>query len=193
MRKFIRRIILIDNFDSFTYNIVQAYQKLGAEIIVMRNHLISLDDIRSKRPHLVVIGPGPGRPEGAGISKKCITLAREGISVFGICLGHQAIGEFFGAHLMRAPQAMHGKTSPINHLGEGIFKGLPQKFLATRYHSLILERSSLPSDLKVTAWAAEDEVMGIHHTSLPLEGVQFHPESAASEQGLSLLANSLKF
>lgn len=191
MRKFIRRIILIDNFDSFTYNIVQAYQKLGAEVTVIRNHLTTLDDMRSRHPHLVVIGPGPGRPEGAGISRQCVALAHEGIPVFGICLGHQAIGEVFGAQLIRAPQAVHGKTSPINHLGEGVFTGLPQGFLATRYHSLILERSSLPPNLKVTAWAAEDEVMGIRHASLPLEGVQFHPESAASEYGLSLLANSL--
>ena len=183
-------IILIDNFDSFTYNIVQAYQKLGEVVEVVRNQAIRIEQIQEKRPRLLIIGPGPGTPKNAGISKECISLSLQGIPLFGICLGHQAIGEYFGGQVVRAKRAMHGKISPIFHKNSGVFTGLSQGFAATRYHSLVLEPNSLPGDLEVTAWTGEHEVMGIGHRTLPIQGVQFHPESIASEEGLSLLKNS---
>ncbi len=182
-------IILIDNFDSFTYNIVQAYQQLGEEVKVFRNQAISLEEIKMLNPKLLVIGPGPGNPKTAGISTTAVSLAEAGIPLFGICLGHQAIGDYFGAAVVRAGKAIHGKVYPIFHNGQGLFSGLPQPLKATRYHSLIV--TSLPEPLEITAWSETEEIMAIRHKTLPIQGVQFHPESAASEHGLQLLQNSL--
>ena len=157
----------------------------------MRNHAATAEQIKKLCPRLLVIGPGPGHPKNAGISKECITLASYGIPVFGICLGHQAIGEVFGGHVVRASKVMHGKTSQIFHKGKGIFTTLPQGFAATRYHSLVLDLNTLPETLEMTAWTKEKEVMGISHRHLPIQGVQFHPESIVSEEGLHLLKNTL--
>jgi anthranilate synthase component 2 len=181
-------LLLIDNYDSFTFNIVQAYQRLGASIDVARNNRIEPEEILARRPRLLIIGPGPGNPQGAGISKVCVLI---GLPVFGICLGHQAIAEAFGATIVRAPQAMHGKVSSIYHNCKGVFSGLPQGFFAVRYHSLIIYKGSLPASLEVTAWTQEGEIMGIRHKELRIEGVQFHPESVASQAGIDLLRNSL--
>jgi anthranilate synthase/aminodeoxychorismate synthase-like glutamine amidotransferase len=181
-------ILIVDNYDSFTYNIAQAYQLLGERVVVVRN-TVGLADILGYRPSLIVIGPGPGKPQGAGISKACIEL---GLPVFGICLGHQAIGEVFGGQIVRAAAPMHGKTSPIYHANLGVFVGLQQGFLAARYHSLVIEHQSLTEELSVTAWTSNHEIMGIAHKELPIQGVQFHPESIASQFGLQLLKNSLK-
>ena len=184
-------ILLIDNFDSFTYNIVQAYQQLGCEVIVARNHMISIQQILKMQPRLLVIGPGPGNPRTAGISLDCVHLAKKGISIFGICLGHQVIGEACGAQIKRASCAIHGKTSPILHTQTGVFKDLSPGFKAVRYHSLVIDPTTMPQELKVTAWTKEGEVMGIAHCSLPLQGVQFHPDSVASEEGEKVFLNSL--
>jgi anthranilate synthase component II len=181
------KIVLIDNFDSFTYNITQAYQHLGENIQVVRNH-VDLNQIIEIGPDLLIIGPGPGRPKNAGISKDLVLL---GIPLFGICLGHQVIGEVFGASVVRASQVMHGKSSRIFHNASGVFKNLPQGFVATRYHSLVIAPQSLPLSLEITAWTQSGEIMGISHRKLPIKGVQFHPESIASEEGLHLLRNSL--
>ncbi len=184
-------ILLIDNFDSFTYNIVQAYQQLGCEVRVVRNHVISPDQILEMHPRLLVIGPGPGSPKTAGISLDCVHLAQKGIPILGICLGHQAIGEAYGAQIVRASHAIHGKSSPVFHKQLGVFKGLCQGFKAVRYHSLVIDPATVPEELEVTAWTAEGEVMGIRHCSLPIEGVQFHPESVASQVGKKFFINSL--
>lgn len=180
-------IVLIDNFDSFTFNIVQAYQQLGVTVKVVRNHA-TLQQIEALNPNLLVIGPGPGNPKGAGICRTCI---QRGFPVFGICLGHQIIGDVFGASIVRAPYPIHGKTSRILHKGEGVFKELPQGFLVTRYHSLVICPHKLPEELSLTAWTEEGVIMGICHRYLPIAGVQFHPESIATEGGLQLLSNSL--
>ena len=184
-------ILLIDNFDSFTYNIVQAYQQLGCEVIVARNHMISIQEILKMQPRLLVIGPGPGNPRASGVSLDCVQLAKKGISIFGICLGHQVIGEAYGAQVIRASRAIHGKTSPILHAERGVFKGLSPEFKAVRYHSLVIDPTTVPHTLEVTAWTKEGEVMGVAHRSLPLQGVQFHPDSVASEQGEKIFINSL--
>ncbi len=185
-------ILLIDNFDSFTHNIVHAYQQLGVKVIVRRNHAMTIATINQLAPDLIVIGPGPGYPNRAGISLAAIGLGEKGISIFGICLGHQAIGEFFGAKIVQAKRPLHGKTSPIFHSEEEPFTGLPQGFAATRYHSLLIEPLSLPSCLQVTAWTKEGEIMGIKHRHFPIAGVQFHPESIATEMGLDLLKNTVQ-
>lgn len=185
-------LVLIDNYDSFTYNIVHAYQDLGQEVKVVRNSAIDVKRLETLSPSLLVIGPGPGEPKGAGISKQAVELAKKGIPIVGICLGHQVIGEVFGADVIRAPQVMHGKTSAIYHTNNHLFQNLSQGFLATRYHSLIVDEKTLPEELVKTAWTEGGEIMGISHRHLPIHGVQFHPESIASEYGSQLLENTLE-
>jgi len=181
--------VLIDNYDSFTYNLFHYLEELGAEVLVHRNDALAVDDILALKPEGLVISPGPGRPEDAGITEDLIRAAEGRIPLLGVCLGHQAIGQVHGATVLRAPQVMHGKVSRISHEGTDVFAGLPSPFTATRYHSLILDRASLPADLQVTAETEDGIVMGIAHRRLPLYGVQFHPESIASEHGHAVLAN----
>lgn len=185
-----KNILLIDNYDSFTYNLVHYLQALGAAVEVIRNDTLRVSDILAKKPDGIVISPGPSTPDNAGI---CLDLIRENtrIPLFGVCLGHQSIGQVFGGKVVRAAQVMHGKTSPIVHTGKGVFKNLPSPFTATRYHSLIVERASLPDTLEITAETADGTIMGLQHKTLPIHGVQFHPESIASEHGHDLLRNFL--
>ncbi len=185
------RVLVIDNYDSFVYNLVQELGELGAEPIVYRNDAIDIDGIRAERPDLVLISPGPGRPEDAGISTELIRSLGGEIPILGVCLGHQAIGQVFGGDVVAAPTLMHGKTSPIVHRGEGVFAGLPNPFTATRYHSLVVDPPSVPDVLEVTAETADGVIMGLRHRSLAIEGVQFHPESILTTEGPSLLANFL--
>ncbi len=188
-------ILMIDNYDSFTYNVVQYLGELGADVSVHRNDEISLDDIAALKPDGIVISPGPCTPNEAGISMDVIKRFAQDIPILGICLGHQCIGQVFGGVVARAHDVMHGKTSAIHHNGEGVFRQLPSPFQATRYHSLIVEWNELPSELEVTAWTANngkpDEIMGLRHRTLPLQGVQFHPESILTECGHDLLRNFL--
>jgi len=184
-------ILLIENFDSFTYNIVQAYQQLGEEVKVVHNDTVTKEQIFDMNPSLLVLGPGPGNPKTAGISLSCVSLAEKGIPIFGICLGHQTIAEAYGGNIIRAPQPIHGKVFPIFHSYTGLFTGMPQGLSVTRYHSLIIEPISLPNVLEITAWTQSGEIMGIRHKSLPIAGVQFHPDSAASEGSMQLFQNSL--
>lgn len=186
-----KRILLIDNYDSFTYNLMHYLAELGAEVIVKRNDEITLDDIRTLKPAGIVISPGPGRPEDAGITLDVIRGLGESIPIFGVCLGHQAIGHVFGGSVVRARELMHGKTSDIYHHSKGMFKGLPSPFAATRYHSLVVAPEDLPEVLEVTAKTKDDVIMGLQHKTLPIHGVQFHPESIASEHGHALLKNFL--
>jgi len=185
------RILMIDNYDSFTYNLVQYFQILGAEVFVKRNDEIGLDQIRTMKPEAIVISPGPCTPKEAGISVEVIREFYKDYPILGVCLGHQSIGYAFGAEIVRAKRLMHGKTSLISHTGEGIFSGLPNPFTAVRYHSLVIDPNTLPPFLKVTAWSEDGEVMGVQHTEYPVFGVQFHPESILSEAGLDLLKNFL--
>ena len=187
-----KRILLIDNYDSFTYNLMHYLAQLGAEVIVKRNDEISLDDIRTLKPAGIVISPGPGRPEDAGITASVIRELGKEIPVFGVCLGHQAIGMVFGGDVVRAKELMHGKTSAIYHESKGMFKGLPSPFAATRYHSLVIAPENFPKDLEITAMTKDDVIMGVQHKTLPIHGVQFHPESIASEHGHDLLKNFLE-
>jgi anthranilate synthase/aminodeoxychorismate synthase-like glutamine amidotransferase len=180
-------VLVIDNYDSFVYNLVQYLGELGAEPVVRRND-VALTDVT---PDAVLISPGPGRPESAGISSDVIRTLDPGVPLLGVCLGHQCIGEVFGGDVVRAPEVMHGKTSLIHHDGEGVFQGLANPFEATRYHSLVVERASVPAELEVTAETAEGVVMGLRHRELPIEGVQFHPESILTATGHALLANFL--
>ena len=185
-------VLVIDNYDSFTYNLVQELGELGARPVVHRNDALTVDEALALRPQLVVVSPGPGRPDDAGISVAAIpAFAERGTPVLGVCLGHQAIGQVFGGRVVRAPHLMHGKTSWIRHADVGVFRGLPQPFEATRYHSLVVERSSLPGCLEVTAETDDGVVMGLRHTSLPVEGVQFHPESILTTSGYDLLRRFL--
>ncbi|MEM8606481.1 MAG: aminodeoxychorismate/anthranilate synthase component II [Myxococcota bacterium] len=184
-------ILVIDNYDSFTYNLVQYLGELGAEVVVRRNDVTSLDEIESLNPAGVLISPGPGRPEDAGISLSLIEKMSPRVPTFGVCLGHQSIAQRFGASIVRADRLMHGRTSPILHEGGGVFSGLPSPYTATRYHSLIVARDTVPPELEITAWTEEREVMGLRHTELPIEGVQFHPESFLTEHGHRLLQNWL--
>ncbi|MEM9729398.1 MAG: aminodeoxychorismate/anthranilate synthase component II [Myxococcota bacterium] len=184
-------ILVIDNYDSFTYNLVQYLGELGAEVVVRRNDVTSLDEIESLNPAGVLISPGPGRPEDAGISLSLIEKMSPRVPTFGVCLGHQSIAQRFGASIVRADRLMHGRTSPIFHEGGGVFSGLPSPYTATRYHSLIVARDTVPPELEITAWTEEGEVMGLRHTDLPIEGVQFHPESFLTEHGHRLLQNWL--
>ncbi|HKP57161.1 MAG TPA: aminodeoxychorismate/anthranilate synthase component II [Polyangiales bacterium] len=185
-------IVVIDNYDSFTYNLVQYLGELEAAVVVHRNDEISVDQIRKLRPEGVLISPGPGNPDEAGISLELLSRLSPELPILGVCLGHQAIGQAFGGRVVRAGRLMHGRTSPILHDGSGVFAGLPSPFTATRYHSLIVERASLGPDLLVTAWTEEGEIMGLRHRSLPVEGVQFHPESFLTEHGHELLRNFLR-
>lgn len=185
-------LLLIDNFDSFTYNLVQAFEKLGEPVKVVRNHALTVEECLGLRPDYLVIGPGPGNPSGAGISKKLIQAAKGIYPILGICLGHQAIGEVYGGKIVRASHPMHGKVDSIFHQNQGIFEGLPEQFLVTRYHSLLVDRATLSEMIQITATTSSGEIMGLRHRLFPLEGVQFHPESIATQFGESLLQNFLR-
>lgn len=182
---------MIDNYDSFTYNLVQYLGELGEELKVYRNDKIAIPEIEKLKPKRIVISPGPGKPSDAGISPKVIKHFAGQVPILGVCLGHQAIAEVFGGRVIRANRLMHGKTSEIHHDGKTIFKDLPNPFIATRYHSLIVEKKSLPDYLEISAWTDQDEIMGIRHKEFNVEGVQFHPESILTEVGKKLLLNFL--
>ncbi len=185
------RVLVIDNYDSFVYNLVQELGELGADPVVHRNDAIDVAGIRAASPDAILISPGPGRPESAGISMTVIQELAGEIPILGVCLGHQAIGEVYGARVVAAPTLMHGKTSPIRHDGEGVFIGLPDPFTATRYHSLVVDPTSVPDILEVTARTPDGVIMGLRHRALAVEGVQFHPESLLTLEGPSLLSNFL--
>jgi anthranilate synthase component 2 len=185
-------ILVLDNYDSFTYNLVQYLGELGATMRVVRNDALTADDVLALAPEGIVISPGPGNPDGAGISLELIRRFHARVPILGVCLGHQAIGQAFGGKVVHARALMHGKVSQIHHSGAGVFRGLPTPFQATRYHSLAIERASCPPDLEITAWTEDGEIMGVRHRSLPIEGVQFHPESILTEHGHALLANFLQ-
>ena len=192
-------ILVIDNYDSFTYNLVQylgelmanSVEPLGAKIEVRRNDEITVEEIARLKPERILISPGPGTPSAAGISEEVIRHFTGKLPILGVCLGHQAIGEVFGGKVVRAGRIMHGKTSEIHHDNQGVFKGLPNPFTATRYHSLLVEKKSLPSALEISAWTKEGEIMGLRHKEFKVEGVQFHPESILTSSGKQLLANFL--
>ncbi|EGT5659238.1 aminodeoxychorismate synthase component 2 [Cronobacter dublinensis subsp. dublinensis] len=184
-------LLLIDNYDSFTWNLFQYFSELGAEVVVRRNDELTPDDIDALAPAHIVISPGPCTPNEAGISLEVIRRYAGRLPLLGVCLGHQAIGQAFGAAVVRAQNVMHGKTSAIRHNNTGVFAGLNNPLTVTRYHSLIIDRATLPAEFEITAWTDEGEIMGIRHRHLALEGVQFHPESILSEQGHQLLANFL--
>jgi len=184
-------ILVIDNYDSFTYNLVQYLGELGAELAVYRNDEITIGQIKKMRPEKIVISPGPGEPRGAGISEDVIRAFGRDMPILGVCLGHQAIGEVFGGKIILAKNLMHGKTSSIYHDGKKIFRGIPNPFEATRYHSLLVERRSLPAVLKITAETKDKEIMGLEHKEYPVYGVQFHPESILTVEGKKLLKNFL--
>ena len=185
-------LLLIDNYDSFTYNLVHYIGELGAESVVVRNDKITVDEAMAQKPKAIVLSPGPCTPNEAGICLDLIKAAGPTIPLLGVCLGHQSIGQAYGGKVIRAPQPMHGKLSSITNTGKGVFKGLPSSFEITRYHSLIVEKTSLPDCLEMTAETADGLIMGLSHKSHPVHGVQFHPESIASQQGHALLANFLE-
>jgi len=185
-------ILMIDNYDSFTYNLVQYFGELGQRVLVYRNDAITIKDIKKLNPQKIVISPGPGRPEDAGISCAVIKEFCAEIPILGVCLGHQAIGYCFGGKIVQAKRLMHGKTSKIYHGKKGIFKNIPNPFLATRYHSLLVETKTLPACLEITAWTDESEIMGLKHKAYPLWGVQFHPESILTKSGKQILDNFIK-
>lgn len=185
-------LIVIDNYDSFTYNLVQYFAELGKEPLVFRNDEITLEEIAKLQPKYLIISPGPGRPENAGISEKVIRHFAVKVPILGVCLGHQAIGQVFGAKITYAPSLMHGKTSEITHDGKTIFQGLPNPFTATRYHSLVIAKDNLPQDLEISA-SVDDVIMGVRHKKYPVEGIQFHPESILTEVGKKLLGNFLEY
>ena len=184
-------IVMVDNYDSFAYNLVQYLGELGQKLIVFRNDCVTISDIERIKPSYIVISPGPGRPDKAGISEKVIKSFYKKVPILGVCLGHQAIAEVFGAKIVKARRLMHGKTSLIYHNGRTIFKKIPSPFIATRYHSLIVENSSVPDCLEINAWTEEDEIMGIKHKKYPDFGEQFHPESILTEVGKEILKNFL--
>ena len=188
-------LLMIDNYDSFTYNLVQYLGELGEEVRVVRNDELAVDDIARLAPARIVISPGPCTPNEAGVSLAAIRRFAGKVPILGVCLGHQAIGQAFGGRVVHAKTLMHGKVSPIHHAGKGVFRGLPSPFNATRYHSLAIERESCPADLEITAWTDDGEIMGVRHTGLAyavrMEGVQFHPESILTEHGHALLRNFL--
>ncbi len=185
------KLLMVDNYDSFTFNIVQYFGELGAEVEVFRNDEITLEGIAAKNPDRLVISPGPCSPAEAGISVAAIQHFAGRLPILGVCLGHQSIGAAFGGKIIRAQELMHGKTSVISTTQEGVFAGLPQKFTVNRYHSLAIERATCPPCLKVTAWTEDGEIMGVRHTELDIEGVQFHPESILTEHGHGMLKNFL--
>ncbi len=185
-------LLMIDNYDSFTYNLVQYFGELRQEVVVFRNDEVSLEEVAALRPAHIVISPGPCTPNEAGISVPLIKRFAGEIPILGVCLGHQSIGQAFGGRIVHARELMHGKVSTIHHAGQGVFNGLGEPFEATRYHSLVIERNSLPETLEVTAWTDDGEIMGVRHKSLPVEGVQFHPESILTQFGHELLQNFVK-
>jgi anthranilate synthase component 2 len=191
-RKNAAMILVIDNYDSFTYNLVHYLNELGAETRVHRNDVMSVRQVLALHPDAVVLSPGPCTPNEAGVCLELIASAPPGLPILGVCLGHQAIGQAFGGEVVQAHSIMHGKTSPIRHRGEGLFVGMPDGFIATRYHSLSVSRDSLPDELEITAWTDDDEIMGLSHRSRPVHGVQFHPESIATESGHRLLESFLE-
>jgi anthranilate synthase/aminodeoxychorismate synthase-like glutamine amidotransferase len=186
------RLVVIDNYDSFTYNLVQHLETLGAKCDVILNDACDVGAIAARRPHGIVISPGPCTPDQAGISLGAVMHLSGTVPILGVCLGHQSIGQAFGGRVVRASRLMHGKTSPILHDGKTVFDGLPNPFIATRYHSLLVEREGLPEVLEVSAWTSEGEIMGLRHKTLPVEGVQFHPESILTDEGMALLRNWLR-
>ncbi|MBT2767888.1 aminodeoxychorismate/anthranilate synthase component II [Stenotrophomonas sp. ISL-67] len=190
-------LLMLDNYDSFTYNLVQYLQTLGAEVKVVRNDALSVDEIAALAPERIVISPGPCTPNEAGVSLELIRRLGPTTPILGVCLGHQGIGQVYGGDVIRAGTIMHGKTSPIRHLGKGVFAGLPDRYQATRYHSLVVDKTTLPDCLEVTAWTENadgtvEEIMGLRHREHPVEGVQFHPESILTEHGHALLKNFLQ-
>ena len=184
-----KRVVVIDNYDSFTYNLVQYLGTLGAEVTVRRNDEVTVKELAAMKPDGLLISPGPGEPRDAGISEDAIRALAGQVPILGVCLGHQAIGQAFGGKVVRARQVMHGKVSRVRHDGEGVFRNVPDDFTATRYHSLVVERASLPGCLKVTAQSEDGEIMGLRHRSLAVEGVQFHPEALLTEHGHVMLTN----
>ena len=186
-----RPLMVIDNYDSFTYNLVQYLGELGAEVIVRRNDAVTIDEVAAARPRAVVISPGPGTPDQAGICTDLIRSLGPALPIMGVCLGHQCIGQAYGAKVTRAARIMHGKVSPVFHQGRSLFRGLPSPLEATRYHSLIVERETLPGALELTAWTEDGTIMGLRHVEHPVTGVQFHPESILTTSGRRLLANFL--
>ncbi|MBN8480915.1 MAG: aminodeoxychorismate/anthranilate synthase component II [Xanthomonadales bacterium] len=189
-------LLMIDNYDSFTFNLVQYFGELGEEVKVVRNDALDVAGIAALAPERIVISPGPCTPNEAGVSLEVLRMFSASVPIFGVCLGHQSIGQAFGGQVVRAKQIMHGKTSMIHHTGEGVFRGLPSPFEATRYHSLVVEKDSLPDCLEITAWTEDDngdfdEIMGLRHRELGVEGVQFHPESILTRHGHALLRNFL--
>ena len=185
-------ILVIDNYDSFTYNLVHYLNELGADTVVYRNDTISVQDALGLKPEGVLLSPGPCTPNEAGICLPLLNGAPEDLPILGVCLGHQSIGQALGGEVVRAKSIMHGKTSPIHHTGKGVFEGMPNPFTATRYHSLSIKEDTLPAELEVTAWTDDGEIMGVQHRTRPIYGVQFHPESIATEGGHDLLANFLR-
>ncbi|PJK06710.1 anthranilate/aminodeoxychorismate synthase component II [Lysobacteraceae bacterium NML71-0210] len=190
-------ILMIDNYDSFTFNLVQYLQTLGAEVRVERNDAMSVAEIERLAPEKIVISPGPGTPDDAGMSMALIEQLGQRVPILGVCLGHQAIGQVYGGHVIRAGRIMHGKTSAIHHQGKGVFAGLPDGYEATRYHSLVVDKTRLPDCLEITAWTENadgsmEEIMGLRHREYPVEGVQFHPESILTQHGHALLRNFLE-
>ena len=190
-------LLILDNYDSFTFNLAQYFGELGEDVRVLRNDAASIAEIRALAPASIVISPGPGTPDNAGVTLELIHELAGDVPILGVCLGHQAIGQAFGGRVVSAGAIMHGKTSMIHHTGQGVFAGLPNPFEATRYHSLVVERDSLPDSLEVTAWTQTsnggfDEIMGLRHKHLPIEGVQFHPESILTQHGHDLLRNFLR-
>jgi anthranilate synthase component 2 len=185
-------LLMIDNYDSFTYNLVQYLRELGEEVVVYRNDKISLDEIESLAPQRLVVSPGPCTPNEAGLSVEAIQYFAGKLPILGVCLGHQSIGQAYGGKIVRAERLMHGKTSPVFHDNKELFAGLPDPFDATRYHSLLVEKSSLPKCLEITAWTEEGEIMGIRHRELPVWGMQFHPESILTINGMDMLRNFLE-
>jgi anthranilate synthase/aminodeoxychorismate synthase-like glutamine amidotransferase len=185
-------LLILDNYDSFTYNLVQYFGELGVEMKIFRNDALTVDDVKKLAPEKICISPGPCTPNEAGISMDLIRQLGPTTPILGVCLGHQSIGQVYGGEVVRADRLMHGKTSPIHHNGSSVFAGLPNPFEATRYHSLIVKRETLPDCLEITAWTAENEIMGLRHKDYPVHGVQFHPESILTENGKQMLETFLK-
>jgi len=186
------RLLLVDNYDSFTFNLVQYLGELGAEVEVFRNDRIDVPGIRARRPRGLVLSPGPCTPDGAGVTLEAVRALAGELPILGVCLGHQAIGQAFGGRVVRNARIVHGKASPVLHRRDGLYRGLPSPFLAGRYHSLVVERRTLPRCLRITAWTREGEIMGLQHRTLDVEGVQFHPESILTEHGKALLSSWLE-